>query len=70
MGCIWPCHVSLTFDLHVTFLLHPLIFIASAMNFSSHRRIIDTTSSLSYRLGHQSILALSGVEVLCVADYL
>ena len=40
------------------------------MNSSSHRRIVATTSSPSYRLGHQSALALSGAEVLRVADYL
>ena len=45
-------------------------FTASAMNSSSHRRIVATTSSPSYRLGHQSALAPSGTEVLRVADYL
>ena len=45
-------------------------FTASAMNSSLHRRIVATTLSLSYRLGHQSALAPSGAKVLRVADYL
>ena len=45
-------------------------FTTSAINSSSHRRIVTTTSSPSYRLGHQSALAPSGAEVLRVADYL
>ena len=50
--------------------LHLSIFTASAMNSFLHRRIVATTSSLLYQLGHQSALALSGAEVLRVADYL
>ena len=45
-------------------------FTASAMNSSSHRRIVATTSSPLYRLGHQSALALSRAEVLRVTKYL
>ena len=56
--------------LHVTYQLHPSIYTTSAMNSSSHRCIVATTSSFLYRLGHQSTLVLSGAEVLCIADYL
>ena len=52
----------------INFTLH--FFIASAMNFYLHRRIIATTPSVLYRLGHQSALALSGAKVLRIADYL
>ena len=40
------------------------------MDSSSHHRIVATTSSPLYRLGHQSALALSGAEVLRIIDYL
>ena len=50
--------------------LHLLIFTAFTINSSSYRRIVATTSSPLYRLGHQSALALSRVEVLHVTDYL
>ena len=70
MGCMWSCHVSLTLGLHVTGQLHLSIFTTSAMNSSSYRRIVATTSSHLYQFGHQSALAFSGAEVLCVANYL
>ena len=44
-----------------------LIFLATAMSSSLYRLIVVTTSSLSYQLGHQSVLALSGAEVIRVA---
>ena len=50
--------------------LHLSIFIASIINFSSHCCIVATTLSLSYWLGHQLVLALFGVEVPRVVDYL
>ena len=37
------------------------------MSFSLYRLIVVTTSSLSYQLGYQSALALSGAKVLRVA---
>ena len=40
------------------------------MNSSLYRCIVATTSSPLYQLGHQLALALSGEEVLCIADYL
>ena len=40
------------------------------MNFSLYRCIVGTTSSSSYRHGHQLVLAFSGAEVLRIADYL
>ena len=40
------------------------------MNSSSYRRIVITTLSLLYRLGHQSAQAFFKAEVLRVADYL
>ena len=36
------------------------------MSSSLYRLIVATTSSPLYQLGHQSALALSGAEVLCV----
>ena len=56
--------------LHMTYQLHPSIYIISALNSSLHRRIVATTSSPLYRLGHRSALALSRVEVLRITDYL
>ena len=49
----------------INFILH--FFTISAMISSSHRLIVATTSSPLYRLSHQSILAISGAKVLCVA---
>ena len=43
-----------------------VIFLATAMSFSSYRLIVTTTSSPLYRLGYTSALALSGTEVLYV----
>ena len=47
-----------------------LIFLATAIGSFSYRRIVATTLSPLYQLGHQSTLALSRVEILHVADYL
>ena len=69
-GCTWSCHMSLTLGLHVTCQLHLSIFTASAINSSSHRCIVATTSSSLYRLGHQSVLAPFKAKVLRVANYL
>ena len=44
-----------------------VIFLATAMIFSLYRLIIATTSSLLYRLGSTSALALSRTEFLRVA---
>ena len=56
--------------LYMTYQLYPSIYTVSALNSFSHHCIIATISSLSYQLGHQSALDLSGVKVLCIADYL
>ena len=66
--CSHGLHVTLPRDLTRDLSTSP--FTASAMNSSSDRRIVATTSSPSYRLGYQSALAPSRVEVLRVADYL
>ena len=53
--------------LHMTYQLTFHFFTASAINSSSHCRIATTSWSFLYQLGHQSVLALSGIEVLRVA---
>ena len=57
-------------SLHMTYQLHPLIYIAFALNSFLYHCIIIIILSISYQLGHQSTLALFGAEVLRVADYL
>ena len=59
---------SRDFDHHPAYTrLVNLIFLATTMSSSLHRLIVAINSFPSYRLGHQSVLALSGAEVLRVA---
>ena len=68
MVCMWSSYVSLTLDLHMSCLLYlSILTIFTISPSSSYCLIVVTTSSFLYQLGHQSTLALSGVEVLRIA---
>ena len=61
-----PVSHGLHMILHMIYRLILHFFTTSAINSFSHQHIATTTSSLLYRLGHQSILALFGAEILLV----